>query len=66
MIEINHEKKEVTLLWDDLPDEDWKVVFDKEKNSESIYNTFMFAIEYAVKVEWWETMIKRINSSWAQ
>jgi hypothetical protein len=34
-----------------LPDEDWKVVFDKEKNSESIYNTFMFAIEYAVKVE---------------
>jgi hypothetical protein len=61
MIEIDHENKEVTLLWDDLPDEDWKIVFDKEKNKESIYNTFMFAIDHAAQVEWWEDMIRKIR-----
>lgn len=60
MIEIDDEKKEVTLLWDQLPDEDWKVIFDKEKSNQAIYNTFVFAIQYVEQVEWWEQMIKKI------
>lgn len=61
MIEIDHQKKEVTLLWEKLPTENRKIIFDAEKNSESIYNTFTFAIDYVVQVNWWEAMIKQIN-----
>jgi hypothetical protein len=50
MIEIDHQKKEVTLLGEELPIQNWKIIFDKEKNAESIYNTFIFAIEHAVQV----------------
>ena len=62
MVELDHQKKEVTLLWEKLPTENWEIIFDKEKNSESIYNTFVFAMEYVVQVEWWEDMIKEIKS----
>lgn len=62
MVEIDHQKKEVTLLWEELPIENRKIIFDTEKNSESIYNTFTFAIDYAVQEERGENMIKEIQS----
>ena len=62
MIEIDHQKKEVTLLGEELPIENRKIIFDTEKNSESIYNTFTFAIDYAVQEERGENMIKEIQS----
>lgn len=60
MVEVDSDKKEVTLLGDILPTENWKIIFDKEKNNQSIYNTFMFAIDYAKQVAWWDNMIKKI------
>jgi len=60
MVEVDSDKKEVTLLGDILPTENWKIIFDKEKNNESIYNTFMFAVDYAKQVEWWDNLIKEI------
>lgn len=62
MIELDHQKKETTLLGEKLPTENWKIVFDKEKNKESIYNTLIFAIDYANQIDWWENMIKEIKS----
>lgn len=62
MIEINHDKKEITLLWEILPSDHWKILFDKEKNNESIYNTLMDAINYINQTEWWEELIKEIQS----
>ena len=63
MIEIDHQKKEVTLLGDHLPIKNRKIVFDKEKTNESIYNTFMFAIDYAKRIKGGEEMIKEIKST---
>jgi hypothetical protein len=51
MVEINSSTKEVTILGDEMNVKNWKIIFDKEKNKESIYNTFMFAIDYARQVE---------------
>lgn len=62
MVELDHQKKEVSLLWDTLPTSNWEIVFDKEKNSKSIYNTFMFAFDYVDQIEWWDSMIKKIKS----
>ncbi len=62
MVELNNQKKEVTIMGDEMNVKKRRIVFDKEKNNESIYNTFMFAIDYARQVEWWEGMIREINS----
>ncbi|MEI8092119.1 MAG: hypothetical protein WCG98_08230 [bacterium] len=47
MIEIDHDKKEVTLVGDPLPSASWRIIFAQEKNNESIYRTFLDAINYA-------------------
>lgn len=60
MVEVDHQKKEVTLLWDPLPSKHRKVIFDRDKTNESIYNTFMFAIEYSNRIEWWQEIIKEM------
>lgn len=62
MVELDNEKKEVSLLGDEMNVQKWKIVFDKEKNNESIYNTLMFAIDYARQIDKWEEMIKEIRS----
>lgn len=62
MIEMDHQKKEVTLLWEELPTKNRKIIFDAEKNSESIYNTFIFAIDHTIKIHWWDDMIKEIQA----
>lgn len=61
MVEIDSSTKEVTILGDEMNVKNRKIVFDKEKNKESIYNTFTFAIDYARQVEWWEDLIKEIQ-----
>jgi len=61
MIEIDNQKKLVTLLWEKLPTENWKIIFDKEKTNESIYNTFIFALDYVNQKKWWGNMIKKIE-----
>lgn len=63
MVEIDHSKKEISLLWDPLPSHDWKVIFDKEKNNESIYNTFMDAIDFVKHTKWGDDLIKEIQST---
>lgn len=62
IIEINHQEKEVTLLWEKLPTENWKIIFDKEKTNESIYKTFMMVLDYVYQVEWWEELIREVKS----
>lgn len=62
MIDINHTKKQVDLLGDPLPSVNWKVVFDKEKNNETIYNTFMDAIDFAKQTEGGGSLIKEVIS----
>ena len=63
MIEVDHIKKEVTLLGDELPVDNWKIIFDKEKNNQSIYNTFMDAINFSKRAKWGDNLIKEIKSS---
>lgn len=61
MIEVDDEKKEINLLGDNLPSEKWKVLFDKNVNIESIYNSVVRAIDVVKKIEWWEDLIKEIK-----
>lgn len=61
MVEIDSNTKEVTILGDEMNVKNWKIVFDKEKNKESIYNTFMFGIDYARQIEGGENLIKEIQ-----
>lgn len=63
MIEVNHNKKEVTLLGNTLPSEHWKIIFDQERNNETIYSTFIDAINVAKQTEWWDNLIKEIKST---
>ena len=51
MVELDNQKKEVTLMGDEMRVKKWRMIFDKEKNNESIYNTFLFAVDYACQVE---------------
>lgn len=62
MIELDNQKKEVTLLGDEMPADVWEVLFDKKVTPETIYNSIVRACEVAQKIDWWEKLIKEIKS----
>ena len=63
MIEIDDTKKEVTLLGDTMPIKKRDILFDKEVNKETIYNSIVRACDITKKMEWWEEMIREIKST---
>jgi hypothetical protein len=40
----NGSSKKITMLWEELPTKNKKIIFDVEKNNESIYNTLILLL----------------------
>lgn len=62
VIELDHDAKKVSLMWENFDSSKWKVIYDKEVDDETIYNSVIDAIRESNQTEWWENMIKKITS----
>lgn len=61
VIELDHNTKKVSLMWENFDSSKWKVIYDKEVNDETIYNSFVDAIREANQTIWWESMIREMK-----
>ncbi len=62
LIELDHDAKKASLMWEDFDSSKWKVIYDKEVNNETIYNSIVDAIRESNQTNWWDDMIKEIQA----